>query len=166
MSKEAKTTLTSEGNLPSLTRRDLNGILDYLDECHRYKFSGHNAMSLNRFISDDLYREMIKDLPEIVSSKEFQEIKRITFFKTNKDYVYSIDFIREGSSLSTMKKVIKELLLTKSHLNDLSGKKVRRSVNDYCYTIIIDCNDGGYPSYGIHRLARLLYAFNGRKNFQ
>jgi len=164
MTKIAKTALTTEGKLPRLTRSDFRDVQDYIDECLRYRMNGHLARPLTKFLHPEIYPEVTAGLKEIIASKEFQAIKKMMFFSTEKRYVYRVDLIREGSALTAMKKVIKSLLLTTSQLNDLSGQKVRRTQNDYCYSIMIDCNDKDLPSEGIHRFVRLLAAFNERED--
>lgn len=164
MGKIAKTALTSEGKLPRLDRRDLRDIRDYIDECLRYRFNGHLVTPLSRFVSPELYTAMTAGLKDVIAGKDFQAIKGMTLFATEKRFVYRVDLIREGSALTPMKKIVKTLLLTTSQLNDLSGQKVRRTQNDYCYSLTIDCSDGDYPSEGIHRLARFLCAFNEREH--
>lgn len=164
MAKIAKTALTSEGRLPRLTRHEMRDVRDYIDECLRYRFNGHLASPLSKFLSASLYREVTAGLKVIIETKDFQAIKKMTIFPTEKRFVYRIDLIREASGLTGTKKVIKALLQTSSQLNDLAGQKVRRCVNDYCYSLLIDCNDNDYPSEGIHRLVRLLAAFNERED--
>lgn len=160
MATIAKTTLTSEGSLPRLQRRDVQDIIYYIEECLKYRFNQHLVRTLDQFVTQDLYDAMIEGLPSIVQSKEFQAIDECVIFTTEKRYVYRIELFRQGSNLSAMKTVLKDLLMTSSHLSSLAGRKVRRSTNRYCYTILIDCSDGRYSSPGIHRLARMLYAFN------
>ena len=164
MAKIAKTALTSEGKLPRLTRSDFRDVRDYIDECLRYRMNGHLARPLSDFLHPEIYPKVTEGLKDIIVGKEFQAIKKMIFFPTEKRYVYRVDLIREGSALTSMKKLIKSLLLTTSQLNDLSGQKVRRTQNDYCYSIIIDCNDKELPSEGIHRLTRLLAVFNERED--
>lgn len=164
MGKIAKTALTSEGKLPRLDRLDLRDVRDYIDECLRYRYNGHLVTPLSRFVTPQLYDALTAGLKEIIASKDFQAIKSMGLFSTDKRFVYRVDLIREGSALTSMKKIVKSLLLTTSQLNDLSGQKVRRTQNDYCYSLLIDCSDGDYPSEGIHRFVRFLCAFNEREH--
>lgn len=156
----AKTTLTSEAPLPKLIGRDCNDIIDFIEECLKYRFNHHLIRPLGDFVRRELNEEIVKGLREIGLTKEFQSIIDYALFTTEKRYVYRLELIREGSNLSAVRKVLKELLMTSSHLTNLAGRKVRRTANRYSYTIIIDCSDTRFPSPGIHRLARLLYALN------
>ena len=160
MAKIVKTALTAAGKLPKLQGRDVNDINYYINECCRSRF---DKPQLSEIISSELYMAITEGLPKICRTDDFIAIDHYSLSKTDKRYVYELNVYREGSSLTKVKKVIKDLLQTTSVLNNLRGEKVRRSTNTYRYTLDIDCNDSDYPSAGIHRLARLLCAFNERK---
>lgn len=160
MAKIVKTALTAAGKLPKLRGRDVNDISYYVNECCR---SRYDKPQLSEVVSSELYLAITEGLSTTCLSDEFITIDHYSLSKTDKRYVYELNLYREGSSLVKVKKVIKELLQTSSVLNNLRGEKVRRSTNTYRYTLDIDCNDSDYPSAGIHRLARLLCAFNERK---
>lgn len=160
VAKIVKTSLGSEGKLPRLQGRDVNDITYYINECCRSRFS---RPQLAEIVSSELYTALTEGLPKICRTDGFMEIDSYTITKTDKRYVFQLDLFREGSSLVKTKKVIKDLLQTTSILNNLGGTKLRRSSNTYRYTIYIDCSNDSYPSPGIHRLARLLCAFNERK---
>lgn len=87
MGKIAKTALTSEGKLPRLDRRDLRDIRDYIDECLRYRFNGHLVTPLSRFVSPELYTAMTVGLKDVIAGKDFQAIKGMTLFATEKRFV-------------------------------------------------------------------------------
>lgn len=157
MGNPVKTHLVSNNSLPKLNRNQYNEIIDYLSKCT--SSSRYTQPNLGDYIDEPLYKEIVSGLDLICASDDFKSLTHLYLRKADKKYVYQLEIYRETSALSSVRNVVKKLLLTSSDLKNLSGKRVRRG-NEYCYSMLIDCSDAKYPSMGIHRLARLVCAFN------
>lgn len=160
MKKPIKTSLSSEGKLPKLGGRDTGFCVDYINECIRYRFNREAIRDLADFVGDELAKQITAGLEEDCQALLVNEITSYRISETDKRYVYRLELTRDGSSLFKIKKLIRGLLQTSSELNNLSGSKLRRSHNRFEYIIDIDCSDGRFPTTGIPRLVRLLYALN------
>lgn len=160
MGKIANTRLVSNNSLPKLNRIQYNGVIDYLSKCT--SSTRYSQPNLIDYVDEKLYEKIILGLDEVCSSDDFKALDKLYVSKSNKKYVYQVEFVRSSSGLASARSILKKLLLTNSEIKNLSGRRTRRG-DEYCYTLLVDCSDASYPSQGIHRLARLVCAFNERK---
>ncbi len=160
MKKPIKTSLSSSGKLPSLIGRELRYCVDYVEECVKLCRNPESIRQLSNFVGAELANDFTKDLDIDCKEVGIEDIISYRLEYADKPYVYRLELVRDGSSLTKIKKLLRKLLSTTSEFNNLSGTKHRRYTNRYSYTIDIDCSDGRYPSVGIPRLVRLLNALN------
>ena len=156
MAVEAKIELKALGGLPELERRQYNQIIDFLSDFTEAPI--HRRPRLIDYIDESLYDAITSGLKEFREGEDHGDTLVVYLSKDTKKYNYIFEIHKNTSCLSAVKKDLQLLLKTTSLLKNLRGKATRRG--GYCYRLVVDCSDAQYPSKGIHRLARLICAYN------
>lgn len=155
----ASTKLTAPNGLIELVHRDTKNVSDYLIDIIYAKKSrkiSDNYPHLTQYLPSDVVASIEADIDTLTTLPELANLVSYEIREPNRDYRYLVTIVLDKSSLAKARKIYKELLKTTSDLSKLSGKLYSRRNNTYCYDLIVDCNDSGKPSWGIHRLARLV----------
>lgn len=154
----ASTKLTAPNGLIELRDRETKSTADFLTDVLYVKRSRKRDTKypeLSNFLSNEIVASVTADVDTLINLPEMQHVVGYSITEPDRDYRYHVTLVLDKSTLVKARKIYKELLKTSSDLSKLSGKMQNRT-GYYEYKLVVDCNDGGLPSWGIHRLARLV----------